>query len=202
MRKILRSYARFSGSNAPDTSIEKDVNEISKNTLAGYLKVLDDLFITNETTSWNPNLRSKSAIQTSNTRYFTDPSITAAAVGAGEEDLLNDFETFGFVFETLAVRDLKAYSAMLDGTIYHYRDSSGLECDAVLHLRNGSYALIEVKISQAREDEGAATLKKLKKKIERAGMKSPSFLLVITATGYAHRREDGVYVVPIGCLKY
>lgn len=202
MRKVLRSYARFSGSNAPDTSIENDINEISKNTLADYLKVLDDLFITNETTSWNPDFRSKSAIQTSNTRYFTDPSITAAAVGAGEEDLLNDFETFGFVFETLVIRDLKAYSAMLDGSIYHYRDSSGLECDAVLHLRNGSYALIEVKISQTREDEGAATLKKLKKKIEKTGMKAPSFLLVITATGYAHRREDGVYVVPIGCLKY
>ncbi len=202
MKKILRSYARFSGSNAPDTSIERDVNEISKNTLADYLKVLDDLFITNETTSWNPNLRSRSAIQTSNTRYFTDPSITAAAVGAGEGDLLNDFETFGFVFETLVIRDLKAYSAMLDGSIYHYRDSSGLECDAVLHLRNGSYALIEVKISQIREDEGAATLKKLGKKIEASGMKAPSFLLVITATGHAHRREDGVYVIPIGCLKY
>lgn len=202
MRKILRSYARFSGSNAPNTSIESDVDDISKNTLADYLKVLDDLFITNEITAWNPNLRSKSAIQTSNTRYFTDPSITAASLEAGENDLINDLETFGFVFETLVIRDLSAYSMVLDGDVYHYRDSTGLECDAILHLRNGKYALVEVKLSQRREEEGAATLKKLRKKIETAGMKSPEFLLVITATGYAHRREDGVYVVPIGCLKY
>ncbi len=202
MRKILRSYARFSGSYSPNTAIENDVNDISKNTLADYLKVLDDLFITNETSAWNPNLRSRTAVQTSNTRYFTDPSITAAVLGASENDLLDDFETFGFVFETLVIRDLKAYAVALGGEVYHYRDSDGLECDAVVHLRNARYGLVEVKISQTREDEGAFTLKKLKNKLEREGRKGPDFLLVITATGYAHKRDDGVFVVPIGCLRY
>lgn len=201
MRKILRSYARFSGSNAPNTSIEKDINDISKNTLYDYLSVLDDLFITNETCAWNPNFRSAAAVQSSNTRYFTDPSITAAALGMGEKDLLGDFESFGFVFETMVIRDLKAYAMALNGDVYHYRDSSGLECDAVLHCRNGSYALIEVKISQVREDDGARTLNALKNKIEREGKIAPAFMLIITATGYAHRRADGIYVVPIGCLK-
>ena len=202
MRRILRSYARFSGSNAPNTSIENDIHEISKNTLYDYLKVLEDLFVTNETAAWNPNFRSATAIQSSNTRYFTDPSITAAALNMGENDLLDDTETFGFVFETLVIRDLKAYSQILDADVFHYRDSNGLECDAVLHCKNGKYALIEVKLSQTREEEGATTLKALKTKIEKAGNKAPAFLMVITATGFAHKRNDGVFVVPIGCLKY
>ncbi len=201
MRRILRSYARFSGSNAPNTSIENDIADISKNTLYDYLKVLEDLFITNETPAWNPNFRSATAIQSSSTRYFTDPSITAAALGMGENDLLNNIETFGLIFETLVVRDLKAYAQILDADIFHYRDSNGLECDAVIHCRNGKYALIEVKLSQAREEEGAKTLNTLKTKIEKAHKNPPSFLMVITATGFAHKREDGVFVVPIGCLK-
>jgi uncharacterized protein len=201
MKRILRSYARFTGSNAPNTSIENDINDISKNTLYDYLKVLEDLFVTNETTAWNPNFRSATAIQSSNTRYFTDPSITAAALGMGENDLLNDIETFGLVFETLVVRDLKVYAQMLDADIFHYRDSSGLECDAVIHCKNGKYALVEVKLSQAREEEGAKTLKSLKTKLEKANLNPPTFLMVITATGFAHKREDGVFVVPIGCLK-
>ena len=201
MKKILRSYARFSGSNAPNTSIENDINDISKNTLYDYLKVLEDLFVTNETPAWNPNFRSATAIQSSNTRYFTDPSITTAALGMGENDLLNDIETFGFVFETLVIRDLKVYAQMLDADIFHYRDSSGLECDAVIHCKNGKYALVEVKLSQAREEEGAKTLLALKTKLEKANLTPPNFLMVITATGFAHKREDGVFVVPIGCLK-
>ena len=202
MKKVLRSYARFSGSNAPNTSIENDIREISKNTLYDYLKVLEDLFVTNETIAWNPNFRSATAIQSSNTRYFTDPSITAAALGMGENDLLNDIETFGFIFETLVIRDLKAYAQLLNADVYHYRDSTGLECDAVLHCKNGKYALIEVKLSQTREDEGATTLKALKSRIEKSQLPPPAFLMVITATGFAHKREDGVFVIPIGCLKY
>ncbi len=202
MRKILRSYARFSGSNAPNTSIENDVNDISKNTLYDYLKVLEDLFVTNEASAWNPNFRSATAIQSSNTRYFTDPSITVAALGMGENDLLNDIETFGLIFETLVIRDLKAYAQILDADVYHYRDSTGLECDAVIHCRNGKYGLIEVKLSQTREEEGARTLKALNAKIEKANLNPPTFLMVITATGFAHKREDGVLVIPIGCLKY
>ncbi len=202
MRKILRSYARFSGSNAPNTSIENDVNDISKNTLYDYLKVLEDLFVTNEASAWNPNFRSATAIQSSNTRYFTDPSITVAALGMGENDLLNDIETFGLIFETLVIRDLKAYAQILDADVYHYRDSTGLECDAVIHCRNGKYGLIEVKLSQTREEEGARALKALNAKIEKANLNPPTFLMVITATGFAHKREDGVLVIPIGCLKY
>lgn len=139
MRNILRSYASFFGSNAPNTSIEND--------------------------------------------------------------LLNDIETFGLIFETLVIRDLKAYAQILDADIYRYRDSTGLECDAVIYCRNGKYALIEAKLSQAKEEEGARTLKALKTKIEKTNFTSPTFLMIITATGFAHKREDGIFVVPIGCLK-
>ena len=201
MKQILRSYARFSGSNAPATSIENDISDIARSTLADYLKVLEDLFVTCETEAWNPNFRSKTAIQTSNTRYLTDPSITAAALHMKSNDLLSDPETFGLVFETMAVRDLRVYAQAIDSEILHYRDSSGLECDAVLHSDNGDYALIEIKLSQAMEEAGAESLLRLNKKIIRSGKKGPSFMMVLTGTGYAHRREDGVFVVPIGCLK-
>lgn len=202
MRKILRSYARFSGSNAPNTSLEKDISDISKNTLYDYLKVLEDLFVTNETEAWNTNFRSAVAVQSGSTRYLTDPSLATAALQMGEKDLLSDIETFGLVFETMAIRDLKAYAQILNADVFHYRDSSGLECDAVLHLRNGQYALIEIKLSQLREEEGARTLNSLKSRIEKEGVKSPDFMMIITATGFVHRRKDGIFVVPIGCLRY
>ena len=201
MKQVLRSYARFSGSNAPNTSIENDIGDLSRNTLADYLKVLEDLFVVNESEAWNPNFRSATAVQTSNTRYFTDPSITAAALHMGTKDLLSDLETFGLVFETMAIRDLKVYAQSLGSEILHYRDSSGLECDAVLHGHNGEYALIEVKLSQAQEDAGAKTLKKLRDKIARSGRKEPACLIVLTATGFAHKREDGVFSIPISCLR-
>jgi len=201
MRKILQSYSRFSASDAPNTAIDNDVFDISKNTLADYLKVLEDLFITNETEAWNPNFRSATAIRQSNTRYMADPSIATAALKMGPEDLLNDLHTFGLIFETLCVRDLKVYAQVLDADILHYRDAAGLECDAVFHGRNGRYGLIEVKLGQNRVDEGAANVLKLAKKIAASNQKIPDFLMVLTGTGFAHLREDGVYVVPIGCLK-
>ena len=201
MKKILKSYARFSGSVAPESSIENDINSISQNTLRDYIGVLEDLFLIDETPAWNPNFRSGAAVRSTSTRYFTDPSITCASLEMGSADLLDDIQTFGFVFETLVIRDLKAYAMALNADVFHYRDSEGLECDAVLHCRNGKYALIEVKLSQVREDEGAATLKALERKIERNGMKKPDFLMIITGTGYAHRRSDGVLCVPVGCLK-
>lgn len=201
MRTILRSYARFSGSNATNTALENDVSDISKNTLADYLKVLDDLFVTDETEAWNPNFRSKTAVQTANTRYMTDPSITVAALHMNSKDLMADFETFGLVFETMAIRDLKVYAQSLDSEILHYRDSAGLECDAVLHSDKGEYALIEIKLSQAKEDEAAQSLTKLYNKITKAGKPVPSFMMVLTGTGFAHKRDDGIFVVPIGCLK-
>ena len=153
--------------------------------------------------AWNPNLKSKSAIRTSDTRYFTDPSIATAALGLGPTDLINDLNTFGLLFETLCVRDLRVYVESLNGKVYHFKDRNGLECDAVVHLRNGSYGLVEVKLGgDDLINDGVATLKALAGKIDTERMKQPSFLMVLTAVGsYAYRREDGVYVVPIGCLK-
>lgn len=146
---------------------------------------------------------SKSAIRTSDTRYFTDPSIATAALGLGPSDLINDLNTFGLVFETLCIRDLRVYAEALYGKVYHFRDRNGLECDAVIHLRDGSYGLVEVKLGgDDLINDGVKTLKSLESKIDTDRMKKPSFLMVLTAVGlYAYRREDGVYVVPIGCLK-
>ena len=154
-------------------------------------------------TAWNPNLRSKTAIRTSNTRYYSDPSIAAAALGIGPNDLINDLNTFGLLFETLCVRDLRVYANALDGNVYHYRDKSGLECDAVIHLRNGKYGLIEIKLGGEKLiEEGIKNLKLLEGKIDTEKMNKPSFLMVLTGVGdYAYRRKDGVYVVPIGSLK-
>ena len=169
-----------------------------------YIKALREIFVIEDSIAWNPNLRSKTAIRTSDTRYFIDPSIATAALGLGPNDLINDLNTFGLIFETLAVRDLRVYAESLDGKVYHYRDKNNLECDAVVHLRNGSYGLIEVKLGGYELiKEGAESLKALSDKIDTTKMKKPSFLMVLTGVGdYAYKRpEDGVLVVPIGCLK-
>ena len=167
------------------------------------MNALKKIFVVEESPAWNPNLRSKTAIRTSDTRYFVDPSIAVAALGIDPKDLLNDLNTFGLLFETLCIRDLRVYAESIKGKVYHYRDANDLECDAVIHLRNGSYGLIEIKLGGDRLiSEGAENLKKLESRIDTTKMNNPSFLLVLTATGkYAYRREDGVYVVPIGCLK-
>ena len=153
--------------------------------------------------AWHPNLRSKTAIRTSNTRYFVDPSIAVAALGLGPQDLIEDLNTFGLFFETMCIRDLRVFADALNGKVYHFRDKTGLECDAVVHLRNGSYGLIEVKLGGDKLiEEGAENLKTLKNKIDITKMKAPSFLMVLIGVGdYAYRRQDGIYVVPIGCLK-
>ena len=178
-------------------------NSMSEDTIASYIQALKKIFVIEDMISWNPNLRSKTAIRTSDTRYFVDPSIATAAAGLGPNDLMQDLNTFGLLFETLVVRDLRVYADALDGKVYHYRDKSGLECDAVIHLRNGNYGLIEVKLGgDTLIDEGAEVLKKLANKIDTTAMKSPAFMMVITAVGqYAYRRKDGVLVVPITCLK-
>ena len=152
--------------------------------------------------AWNPNLRSKTALRTSPTRYFTDPSLAAASLGAGPDDLLADMNIFGFVFENLCIRDLRVYSQPLDGDVFHYRDKNNLECDAVVHLRNGKYGLIEVKIGgQTAIEHGAETLKKLAQKIDTEKMPAPSFMMVLTGVSpVAYQRPDGVIVVPVGCL--
>ena len=153
--------------------------------------------------AWNPNLRSKTAIRSSDTRYYIDPSIAVAALGLGPDDLINDLHTFGFLFETLCIRDLRIYADSLGGEVYHYRDKDGQECDAVIHLRNGKYGLIEIKLGgDTLIEEGARNLKAMEAKIDTDKMNTPSFLMVLTGVGnYAYRRKDGVFVVPIGSLK-
>ena len=190
-------------SNLPNASaIYLEIREFI-DTIASYLSALKKIFVVEDMPAWNPNLRSKTAIRTSDTRYFVDPSIAATSMGIGPDDLLGDMNTFGLLFETLAVRDLRIYADALDGQVYHYRDKTGLECDAVIHLRNGSYGLVEIKLGgDTLTDAGATSLLKLAAKIDTDKMKAPSFLMVLTGTGqFAYMRPDGVYVVPIACLK-
>lgn len=187
---------------AEDISANDEVS-ISEETVASYINALRKIFVVEDMPAWNPNLRSKTAIRSSDTRYYTDPSIAAAALGIGPQDLLNDLRTFGFLFETLCIRDLRVFADALGGQVYHYRDKDGLECDAVVHLRNGRYGLIEIKLGGDKLiEEGANALKAMETKIDTDKMKVPSFLMILTGTGdYPYRRKDGVYVVPVGCLK-
>lgn len=205
---LLRSYARAQGAQVSIAAFRKDMlnnddETLAEGTVQSYIGALKKIFVIEDMPSWNPNLRSKTAIRSAETRYFVDPSIAVAALGIGPDDLINDFETFGLLFETMCVRDLRVYADAIDGTVYHYRDKNGLECDAVLHLRNGSYGLIEIKLGGGMAiEKGVETLKALADKIDTTKMKAPSFMMVLTAVGeYAYRRKDGVYVVPIGCLK-
>lgn len=207
-RLLMRSYARNQGSQATTGTIVADMmtndeNEIGVKTAGSYLDALRKIFVIEDSEAWNPNLRSKTAIRTANTRYFIDPSIGTAVLGLGPKDLINDLNTMGLFFETLCVRDLRIFADALDGQVFHYRDKSGLECDAVIHLRNGRYGLVEIKLGGDRLiNEGASNLLALVDKINTDKMKEPSFLMVLTGTGdFAYRRKDGVYVVPIGCLK-
>lgn len=208
-KRIMLSYARNQGTQATVGTILADIKSngderMSDSTVYSYIKALKEIFVIEDSIAWNPNLRSKTAIRTSDTRYFIDPSIATAALGMGPKDLINDMETFGFIFETLAIRDLRVYADALDGKVYHYRDKNNLECDAVIHLRNGSYGLVEVKIGGTEPiREGAESLKTLSSKIDSTRMKTPSFMMVLTGIGnFAYKRpEDGVLVVPIGCLK-
>ena len=208
VKLLMRSYARNQGTQVSLSAICADMkandnDTLDDRTVYSYIKALKSIFVVEDTKAWNPNLRSKAAIRTSDTHYFTDPSIAVAALGIGPNDLINDLNTMGLFFETLCMRDLRVYAQSLEGEVYHYRDSDGLECDAVVHLRNGSYGLIEIKLGgETLIEVGAKTLQKLVKKIDTTKMKKPSFLMVLTATGkYAFKRADDVWVVPIGCLK-
>ena len=207
-KRILRSLARNQCAQITVNTIcadleNNDVVATNRNTVASYIEALKKIFVLEDSLAWNPNLRSKTAIRTSDTRYFSDPSIGVAALGIGPNDLVNDLSTMGLFFESMCIRDLRVYADAIDGTVYHYRDGNGLECDAVVHLRNGNYGLIEIKLGGEKNiEEGAKNLKLLASKIDDTKMKSPSFLMVLTGTSrYAVRRDDGVYVVPIGCLK-
>lgn len=209
VQRLMRAYARHQGTQVSVATLREDLknNEITtldENTIISYLEALRKIFVVEDMPAWNPNLRSKTAIRTSDTRYFVDPSIATAALGLGPADLLNDLNTMGFFFEAMCVRDLRVFAEALNGKVYHYRDKSGLECDAVIHLRNGQYGLIEIKLGgQSLINEGASTLNALAAQIDTSRMKAPAFKMILTATGeYAYcKPDDGIYVVPIGCLK-
>lgn len=207
-KRIMRSYARHQGSQASIATIVADIStneieDVSDVTIDTYLTALRKIFVIEDMPAWNPNLRSKTSVRTSDTRYFVDPSVGVAALGLGPNDLIGDLNTFGLFFETMCIRDLRVYADALDGGVYHYRDKNGLECDAVVHLRNGSYGLIEIKLGGEKLiEQGAKTLTSLANIIDTSRMKAPSFCMVLTGVGdFAYRRTDGVYVVPIGCLK-
>lgn len=207
-KRLLKSYARHVGSQSSLETIRQDmlVNQedtFDQVTLYSYLDALRKMFVIEDSPAWNPNLRSKASIRTTDTRYFSDPSIATAALGIGPKDLLCDLKTMGFLFENLCVRDLKIYTDYLDGTVYHYRDKNGLECDAVIHLRNGSYGLVEIKLGGDKLiEEGVKTLKDLASKIDTENMSKPSFMAVLCAKApFAYKRNDGVCVIPITALR-
>ena len=207
-RRIMRSYARHQGTQTPVSTIAEDVRandveSIDDKTIYSYVAALKKLFVIEDMEAWNPNLRSKTAIRTSDNRYFIDPSIATAALGLGPSDLINDLNTFGLFFETLCVRDLRVFADALDGQVYHYRDKNGLECDTVVHLRNGAYGLIEIKLGGEKLiNDGIKALNDLTDKIDTTKMRAPSFRMVLTAVGkFAYRQENGIYIVPIGCLR-
>lgn len=207
-KRLLRSYARNTASQASLETIRQDclVNDtdsFDSITLYSYLNALRKIFVLEDSPSWNPNLRSKTAIRTTDTRYFVDPSIATAALGIGPKDLINDLNTMGLLFENLCVRDLRIYAELLDGEIYHFRDKNGLECDTVMHLRNGSYGLIEIKLGgDTLIEEGADNLLRLASKIDTSMMKEPSFMMILCAKApFAYKRKDGVIVAPVSCIK-
>ena len=208
VKRLMRSLARNQGQQIANTAIAADIavndeSTINQETVAGYISALKKIFVVEDMPAWYPNLRSKSAIRTSDTRYFVDASIAAAALGIGPNDLINDLNTMGFLFETMCVRDLRVYAEALGGSVYHFRNKAGLECDAVVHLRNGSYGLIEIKLGGEKLiREGVETLTSLTESIDTSKMKEPAFRMILTAADqYAYRREDGIFVVPVGCLK-
>ena len=207
-RMILRSYARNISSEAPLSTILEDVRQSNERTmdpktLSTYLEALKDLFILEDMEAWNPNIRSKTSIRSTPTRHFVDPSLACRALNIGPEDLMSDLKSFGLFFEDMAVRDLRIYADMIGGEVRHYRDNAGLECDSVIHLENGKWAAVEIKLGGDKlVEEGAASLNKLKNKMEtKSDLPSPVFMMVLTATGPLYRRPDGIFVVPINMLK-
>ena len=206
MRQILRSLSRNISTSASDTTILADINKKDNssmhiNTLRDYKAVLRDIYVIDELPAWTPKLRSKATIRTSDTIHLADPAIAAYFLRASAEDLMWDPKTFGLLFESMAVRDLRVYANSLGGDIFHYRDSDGLEADAIVHLHNGKWGVAEVKLGAGMIDDAAKNLLKIKDKIESDAMGTLSFLAVITGTEYAYTRKDGIHVIPLGCLK-
>ena len=203
---ILRSLSRGISQPVNNSTVEKDVSDhsgtsVHRNTVADYIRALEKLYLIDDLPAWCPNLRSKTAIRSTATRHFADPAVAAHYLNASSEDLEYDPSTFGLLFESMAVRDIRAYAQSIGGTVYHYRDGDGLEADALVHLVNGRWGAFEIKLGSGSVDQAAENLKKLRGKIDTEHEHLPSFLAVITGTEYAYRRDDGVFVVPLGCLK-
>jgi len=204
---LLKSYARHIGTPAANATILANINRgdakpmMSIDTLVDYVEALKKIYVIEELEAWNPNFRSKASARTSPTRHFVDPSIATAALHMSPEDLLNDIRTCGFFFESLCVRDLRVYADSLKGQVFHYLDNTGLEVDAVIHLNDGRWGAIEVKLGSDEIRDATRNLISLKNKIDTIRMREPSFLMVLTGTEYAYRNEEGVWIVPVGCLK-
>jgi len=205
VKALMKSVARNIASQASIPTLLDDLkygdNQMSDVTVASYLAALKKIHVVDDLEAWNPNLRSRSAIRTSPTRHFVDPSIATAALGISPNDLLADFHTMGLFFESLCIRDLRVYADALEGQVLHYRDSSNLECDAIVHLDNGLWGAIEIKLAEHLVEEGAKTLNDIAQKIDTNKMNKPSFLMVLTGDGYSYQREDGIYVVSIASLR-
>jgi Predicted ATPase (AAA+ superfamily) len=205
VRELLRSLSRNISTQSTMSTIRNDMlgddDRISDKTVSSYINALRRIFVVEDLPAWNPSLRSKTAVRESPKRHFADPSIAAAVMRLSADGLMEDFKTFGLLFESMCIRDLRVYSQAIDGEVFHYRDKNNLEADAVIHLRDGRWCAAEIKLGSDSIDDGAKNLLKLKNKIDLGKMKEPSFLMVITSSGYAYKRDDGVFVVPIGCLK-
>ena len=207
--RIMKSLARLQGTQSAVSAVKADLvpnlpkGGVHENTIFSYIGALKKLFVVEDMPAWCPNLRCKTPVRTSDTRYYTDPSIATAALGLGPDDLMDDLKSFGLFFEALVARDLRTYAEANDGKVCHYLDKSGLECDAVMHLRNGKYGLIEVKLGgETLISEGRKKLKKLEDEIDTKRMKEPSFRMIVIAEGdYAYQASDGTLICPIGCLR-
>jgi predicted AAA+ superfamily ATPase len=205
VKALLRSLSRNLSNEAKTSTIVNDLvandEALSQVTVDQYISALKKLFVIEDLPAWSARLRSKTAIRTSAKRHFTDPSIAAAALRATPKRLLSDFETFGFLFESLCVRDLRIYAESMDGNVYHYRDKNGLEIDAVVQLADGRWGAVEIKMGASEIEDASENLLKLKKTVDTEKMNEPSFLMVLTGTEYAFQMKNGIWVVPLGCLK-
>ncbi len=205
VKLVLRSLARNISTMASLQTIKSDIEAndttISDKTIANYINALRRIYVVEDIPAWQPSLRSKTAIRTSSKRQLVDPSIGIAALHATPNNLLKDFNTFGFFFESLCTRDIRVYAASIDGEVYHYRDKSELECDMVVRLYDGRWAPIEVKLGTKEIEEAAKHLLELKAKIDTNKVGEPSFMMILTGGQYAYRRDDGIFIVPIGCLR-
>jgi predicted AAA+ superfamily ATPase len=205
VRALMRSLARNVSTTASISTIHRDIagdeETISEKTISAYLNALRRIFVIEDQPAWNPAMRSKTALRTTPKRHFVDPSIAAAVLRANPDSLLSDFNTFGLLFESLCIRDLRVYAQAIDGEVFHYRDKSGLEADAIVHLKDGRWGTVEIKMGAKEIETAAENLKILRDKINLDKMKEPSFLMVLTATEFGYKRDDGVYIVPIGCFR-